>query len=307
MIESSFKKRVVLLDKSVERSFFPENFANEMYHSKSNYTLDDSISYKSNFSIKYILDGKERYFLDGKKYAPKAGQYLLINDGREVETAPLKGSEGISIFLDKILINEVYSALTTKEEQLIDNGISEIRTLNPEFFEYTFNHGDILGKLLEELSTTIKMSAKHKTNLPKEIYYLIAEKLIQSQKNVRLEIGEISRKKKSTREELYKKALVAKDYINDTALIEFNLDSLSRNVGLSKYHLIRVFKSAFSVTPYQYHLLIKVNHAKIHLLNNSFSLETIAYLCGFNDVFSFSKTFKKISGFTPSEFRRGIK
>lgn len=307
MIGSSFKKKVIPLNTSVDRSFFPENFSNEIYYSKFNGSLGNSISYRSNFSIKYILDGQESYLLNGKKYSAKAGQYLLVNNGREVETAPLKGSEGISVFLDNDLINEVYSALTSVEEQLIANGISARTIVNQEFFENAFHHHDILGNLLKELSTTIKMSAERKINLPQESYYLLAEKLIQSQKKVRQEIGNISRVKKSTREELYKIALMAKDYIHATVLTEFNLELLSKNVGLSKYHLIRVFKSAFSITPYHYHLFLKVHHAKKHLLNGSYNLETIAYLCGFNDVFAFSKTFKKMLGITPSEFRRRYK
>lgn len=307
MIDSVFKKEVIRLDKSVDRSFFPENFSNEIYYSTVNYSSDDSILYKSNFSIKYVLSGREFYSLGGKEHVPRAGEYLLINDGREVETRPSKGSEGISIFLESGLINEVYHSLVSTEEYMLDNAVFDPAKPNPEFLEHTFRHRDRLGDRLQQLRSVARKSAEDKVPLPKASYYWIAEGLIQSQKKVRLEIGNIKRIKKSTRIELYRRVLIAKDYIHDTSNTGFNLDLVAKHAGLSKYHLIRTFHSAFGVTPHQYHVFCKVNTAKNYLLNDPSSLEVIAYLSGFNDVFSFSKTFKKWEGMAPSEFRRKYK
>ncbi len=307
MIDSLFQKNVKRFDKKVKRSFFPESFLNEIYYSTVAYESNESISYTSNFSIKYVLDGKELYFLDGKRYAPKAGQYLIINDGRKIETKPIKGSEGISIFLEKKLITEVYQTLNSGAEELLDKGLVVNSMACPEFFENNFYHRDTLGLLLQKLSGTIKTSVQEAQPLRKEVYYLIAEKLIQSQKNIDTDINQIMRVKRSTREELYKKALLAKEYIHSNLRSDFNLDLLSNNVGLSKYHLIRIFKSTFFQSPYQYYLICKVNLVKHYIEKKQHSLVEIADLCGFNDVFVLSKTFKKIEGITPSTFRHHTK
>ncbi len=308
MKSTLFNKDVRLLQTSYKRSFFPDQFSNEIYYSSfTKPSKNTPIKYTSNFSIKYVLSGSESYLLNGKKHTIESGKYLLVNDGQEVETKPERNSEGISIFLEKELIAEVYASLISTDKKLIEKEVSSNAFLDIEFFESTFSHSDILGTVLQQISQNIRGNKNYKDALTKESYYCIAEKLILSQKQVQDEIGHIERTKKSTREELYKKVRIAKDYIHDTMLSDFNLELLSKNVGLSKYHLIRVFKSTFSMTPYQYHLFCKVERAKALLIYHSHNLEVIAYICGFNDIFSFSKTFKKVVGVTPSKFRQRYK
>ena len=130
-------KQIIQLNEKVDRTFFPNHFQNEIYYSSIDYFSKDFISYKSNFSIKYITQGNEYYVIDGKKSTPKKGQYLLINDGREVQTTPIENSKGISIFLDKELIAEVYETLQNSQEQLLDNGVSKSKlfALNLQFIE----------------------------------------------------------------------------------------------------------------------------------------------------------------------------
>ena len=304
--EIKLKKKIIQLNEKVDSSFFPNRFQNEIYYSSIGYSSKDFISYKSNFSIKYVTQGNEYYVIDGKEHTPKKGQYLLINDGREVETTPIKNSKGISIFLDKELITEVHETLQNSQEHLLDNGISNSNLFALNFYENIFNNNDILGNTLSYLHYKIEKRNTIHTLLEDEDYYLIAEKLIQSQNKCRFEINSIARVKKQTRVELYNKALLAKEYIHDTSLMKFDLDSLSINVGLSKYHLIKVFKAVFQITPYQYYLFHKVTIAKNYLKNNHFSIETVSFLCGFNDGASFSKIFKKIVGFSPYQYKKKL-
>ncbi|WP_075344529.1 helix-turn-helix domain-containing protein [Tenacibaculum agarivorans] len=298
------KKEITQLNEKVDSSFFPNHFQNEIYYSSIEYSSKDFISYTSNFSIKYVTQGNEYYVIDGKKRKPKKGQYLLINDGREVETIPIKHSKGISIFLDKKLITEVHETIQNTQEHLLDNGLSNSNLFALNFYENIFNSNDALGNTLSYLHHKIEKENIIHTQLQDEDYYLIAEKLIQSQNKCRFEINTIARVRQQTRVELYNKALLAKEYIHDNLVMKFDLDALSINVGLSKYHLIKVFKSVFLMTPYQYYLFHKVAIAKKHLKNNHLSIETVAFLCGFNDGASFSKIFKKIVGLSPSEYKK---
>lgn len=246
-----------------------------------------------------MLQGKESYLLDGKKYSAHAGQYLLVNEGRTVDTTNEISAEAVSIFLSKELIGEVYNTFTCNEEELLECEVNQDSA--PEFFESAFNHNDGLGDLLKRLHQQVKTEAS--SGLSKETYYAIAEKLILMQKGVRRGIGNIQNVKKTTREELYRRILTAKNYIEATAEKPFCFEILSKYSGLSKFHLIRVFKSAFGMTPYQYHTSCKVNSAKKLLLKENESIGAIAYLCGFTDVSSFSNIFRKSTGLTPSDFR----
>ena len=76
-----FRESIVTIDEHLNQMPFPEKFYNEIYCSSIKEAPDITVTYESNFSIKYVLKGSESYILDGQKYEPKAGQYLIINDG----------------------------------------------------------------------------------------------------------------------------------------------------------------------------------------------------------------------------------
>jgi AraC-like DNA-binding protein len=74
-------------------------------------------------------------------------------------------------------------------------------------------------------------------------------------------------------------------------------------IGISKYHFIRVFKSAFGISPYQYQKRKRLELAKLDLLNGEEILFT-AIRYSFADTPSFSKAFKQQFGLTPGAIRK---
>jgi methylphosphotriester-DNA--protein-cysteine methyltransferase len=72
---------------------------------------------------------------------------------------------------------------------------------------------------------------------------------------------------------------------------------------LSPYHFARAFKQSFGVPPHRYHIERRIARAK-ELLSGS-SVTEVAMAVGFAETSSFSTAFRRATGFTPSEFRRG--
>ena len=58
------------------------------------------------------------------------------------------------------------------------------------------------------------------------------------------------------------------------------------------------------MTPYAFLLDFRINEAKKLLKNTQNKLSDIALQCGFADLYSFSHSFKKNTGMTPSEYRQ---
>ncbi|MEO1654500.1 MAG: AraC family transcriptional regulator, partial [Bacteroidota bacterium] len=195
----------------------------------------------------------------------------------------------------------------SSENQLLDSASPMVSSSGLEFFEHTYHSNDPLGRLLYHFSSDIIQQAERKDPIPFDFFYHLAEKLILSQKKVRYAIERIDRLKQSTREELYRRALIAKYFIEEASSEAFDLNALSKQAGLSKYHLIRIFKAVFNTTPYHYYLTGKVERAKQVLRTQPGNLAQIAMQCGFTDEFNFSKTFKKFVGLSPSDFRERSK
>ena len=85
-------------------------------------------------------------------------------------------------------------------------------------------------------------------------------------------------------------------------------DCLSGAVGVAAVSPRRfndLFKAHFGVTPNRYLVLRRVDFAKELLESRSFSVSETAEICGFCDVYYFSRVFKNETGVPPREWKRG--
>lgn len=94
-------------------------------------------------------------------------------------------------------------------------------------------------------------------------------------------------------------------YLETNYSEQLSLDSVSSQVGFSKYHFVRLFKDYTGSTFYDYLTDKRIQHAK-ELLSTNAGITDIAFSCGFNNQTSFCRTFKKVCGCPPTEYRRTI-
>lgn len=83
-----------------------------------------------------------------------------------------------------------------------------------------------------------------------------------------------------------------------------SIDELSKVAGLSRFHLIRVFRARYGVTPMEYLRQQRVETARIMVRSSGQNLKQIASMVGFSDEFHLSKVFKAAVGVSPSEYRK---
>ena len=95
-------------------------------------------------------------------------------------------------------------------------------------------------------------------------------------------------------------------YINANYSEQLTLENVSSRVGFSKYHFIRLFKEYTDMTFYDYLTAKRIEHAKEELAAGNKGITEIAFSCGFNSQTAFCRTFKKICGCPPTEYRQKI-
>ena len=95
-------------------------------------------------------------------------------------------------------------------------------------------------------------------------------------------------------------------YIERSYSEPITLDMIAGHVGFSKYHFIRLFKEYTGTTFYDYLTNKRIQHAK-QLLASNMGITEIAFSCGFNNQTSFCRTFKKVCGCPPTEYRNRLK
>ncbi len=83
-----------------------------------------------------------------------------------------------------------------------------------------------------------------------------------------------------------------------------SVEDLSGMFYIRSDYFGRLFKEYTKKTPIQYILDVKLDKAKDLLTDTSLTISAIAQRCGFEDVYYFSKFFKKRIGVTPTVFRK---
>ncbi|HEY9126905.1 MAG TPA: helix-turn-helix transcriptional regulator, partial [Acidobacteriaceae bacterium] len=79
---------------------------------------------------------------------------------------------------------------------------------------------------------------------------------------------------------------------------------LAHSCGYSRGHFLRMFQARTGVTPHEYHMQLRLQHAKSLLASSTESLIDIAAACGFSNQSHLTSVFRRRIGTTPSSFRR---
>ncbi len=95
-----------------------------------------------------------------------------------------------------------------------------------------------------------------------------------------------------------------KMYIDNRMDFSLTVEQLAECFHLNSNYTTSVFKRRYGITPKQYMLERKMTHAKQLLTNQRCEIKEIAATLSFSSVYHFSNTFKRLTGQTPSEFRR---
>ena len=103
----------------------------------------------------------------------------------------------------------------------------------------------------------------------------------------------------------WQRRLVA-SHIEDHLSEQISLIALARLVRLSPYHFSRAFKQSFGMPPHRYHTYRRIERAKVLLGGYALSVTDIGLSLGFNEASSFTTTFRKMTGLTPSRYHRSI-
>lgn len=94
-------------------------------------------------------------------------------------------------------------------------------------------------------------------------------------------------------------------YIETHWAQRLTLDVLARQACLQPHYLSNLFTATFGIPLRRYLIVVRIQRAQAMLLKRSAKLREIAASAGFYDEFHFSRTFKQVTGLSPSDFSAG--
>ena len=239
----------------------------------------------------------------------------------------LSGSSVVSVEGRRVVIPEGYFFISNDNQKYtLEIGKNQIETFNIHFGnhfvshalqsidksglepEHKLNKRDFKNRLIpinHGIKRIIKnIQANQSSMNEEEKLFDLFNYLLSQENDLNVKMLQVPALKKSTKDEVLKRLLVALDLIYSTPDQKLSLDQISQEACLSKFHFLRLFKSTFKKTPYQFINEVRVERAKNLLCSTELSIWEIANRTGFDSSSTFSRTFHNTTGFYPTQFQR---
>ena len=258
------------------------------------------------FSIKCAFKGDEYYKFPNTKYRVADNNFLLLNEGAMYESF-IKSEEKVesfSINYSNENLRQMFGALSKKAEKQLDNPFNSIAA-PVRFMEKLYSKDNTASRYIHSIRD-LSLDMENNYELIKENLFFLLEELLFLQKEISSEIDTIESKKRSTKEELYKRLYQAKDFIDSCYMSDIDLSDIAKASCLDPFYLLRKFKKFFRITPHQYLTQIKIIDAKRMLQNPNTSISEVSKELGFYDLSHFNRVFKRHTALSPESYKKAV-
>ena len=185
--------------------------------------------------------------------------------------------------------------------------ISELGSSMPLFTQYpyfkydsTTAESDRLVLLIKEFCETFESDANFKEVHMYSLLLSFFERIGNRCMSIKTEHSEDVADAQS---KTIKKMAEACLYISQNCTQPLTLDDIASFMGVSKSHFAHLFKEYTGITFVDYLTAERVKRAQTLFLNPNMQIIDIAFDSGFSSISSFNRSFKKITGLSPSQFR----
>lgn len=269
-------------------------------------TLDKSFHLERtiwDYELIYVKEGQMRYRENGEEYVCSAGDILFLRPGIEHTLSLVDGK----MVRQPHVHFDFYTLPDSAETMISFKKLQEMTLEERKHFRR-----DVAGRF--------------PVTLPSVMHLRNADKV----EAVLMELIEEYDKSEPCRElmlqALFMKlwAILVREYIRSTRANDYEhqeelewvrnymdthpsesicLDELALKVNLSKFHLIRIFKKVYHITPIKCHTEARLRRAREMLVYTSIPITELSEKLGFQSIHGFSRWFKNLEGMSPQNYR----
>lgn len=245
--------------------------------------------------IIYPLKGEAEYFNNGQNYTVKPGQILFINsyELHKSEAADYNFERFIIMYreavfesMPSIIMPDIFSILDERHYG------TRLVSIPPEL------NKKLTGILTNIYERDLKSSIfSHAYRYSYFLLFLvnIADYLMTTETEYNNQIHYSNPRIK-----------IIRAYIDANLGKALSLDGIAKHFNISKYYLCRLFKENTGLSIVDYINRMRMIYAERLINQGKYSFTEIANMTGFNNLTHFDRTFKKITGISPSSYKKGF-
>lgn len=228
------------------------------------------------YVLEYVISGSGHIEYGGEVIDVRAGMFYYIKKGADVVyyADPADPYEKIWMNIDGILVDR----------------LTELFMLGEVFTEEV----NVMQQFLEIHDRLEHMTAANSADICRQISCILYEMLMEVRKT---EFFPDTQDRNALDERI-------RAYIDSNIYSDISLDLMAEHFGITKMHIIRVFKRKFGITPMQYLIDKKISVAKSLLCGTVMPIKEIASLLRYSNTQHFSSSFKTATGITPNKYRQ---
>jgi AraC family transcriptional regulator len=258
--------------------------------------------YAGPLSIKTVINGEVAWIVKGRELVVDPLSFLIVSEGepysmnidapRPVETCCVFFAPG---FVERVALDSASP---------LERALDEPDRAAPALPYLSALHGDrerVLARRIQSLAPRCRTALAPSGF--EEDFLLLAAQLLEYYQQIRDEAARLPAVKTSTRQELYRRLLIGREYIHSHGSGTLSLETVARAAGVSLFHFHRGFTQAFEQTPHAYLTGLRLERAYRMLGSGSSVIETSLDV-GFSSPSTFSRLFRSRFGQAPSAIRR---
>lgn len=249
-----------------------------------------------NFSIRFVFSGNETYTIGRRQLSIHSDSFIILNKGTQYTSSidPRLPADVFSIEFDDDFLQDFNRKLVTRNYLK-----SDASRLHETIYPFD---GDIksniykLKKYLDSGAGDEKLIRNCLQKCLLNFYRVYNEEIFQ--KATRLNFLN-----NTTNIEILRRLNLAKEYLYANYNKNVSLASLANYACLSVNHLLRTFKLAYSQSPHQFLIQLRLQRAQLLLVKTDYPVNEIVNMVGFKCTSSFIRLFRSRYKTTPLKYR----
>ena len=246
---------------------------------------------ESAFSIFSNIKGRSIINIRGQKKRICEDTFMMVKPFENFEYEINENVQCVNVHFEWEFFNRACNTLLTDDENLLEGKVnSEEANL-------------IINQLHYKDANLKHILSAYDREEDSDFFLNLISALFQRNQTYRKKLLKVASKKQSTKNELFKRMMLAKDILfSNYDNPSFNINQLSEAVAMSHFHFLRVFKDIYGVTPGKMLKHVRIERAKFLLENTEMPINEIASEVGFEESNSLYPLVKQQLQITPNQY-----